>query len=317
MRMKAHNNTDVEKDAYREESTRGRSVAPDEVRCSRAPRADDDRPCSVRTPRVDGERTGAGAAHGIVEVLLLAMVPLAMGVALVAGFAQTALFMLLVVTVVLALFFAGYEAGKPALRQIMPTLVLAALAAAGRILFAPIPDFKPVSAIAIIAGATLGRRNGFMVGALAALASNFFFGQGMWSPWQMYAWGLIGYIGGVLADAGVLPGTSALHRCRVEGPIGPHAPVADRAERPGWVRVATLAACGLLSGLLYGVIINAYGVLGFVRPLTVPGAVAYVAASLPFDALHGVATAVFLVVLYDPWTRRIKRVVRKFDLRND
>ena len=60
------------------------------------------------------------------------------------------------------------------LRQIMPTLVLAALAAAGRILFGPIPDFKPVSAIAIIAGATLGRRNGFIVGALAALTSNFF-----------------------------------------------------------------------------------------------------------------------------------------------
>ena len=80
---------------------------------------------------------------------------------------------------------------RQGLRQIMPTLVLAALAAAGRILFGPIPDFKPVSAIAIIAGATLGRRNGFMVGALAALTSNFFFGQGMWTPWQMYAWGEI------------------------------------------------------------------------------------------------------------------------------
>ena len=93
--------------------------------------------------------------------------------------------MLVVVALVLALFFAGYEASRPGLRQIMPTLVLAALAAAGRILFGPIPDFKPVSAIAIIAGATLGRRNGFMVGALAALTSNFFFGQGMWTPWQM------------------------------------------------------------------------------------------------------------------------------------
>ncbi|MFR3452057.1 MAG: ECF transporter S component [Collinsella sp.] len=76
----------------------------------------------------------------------------------------------------------------------MPTLVLAACAAAGRILFAPIPDFKPLSAIAIIAGATLGPRNGFMVGALAALTSNFFFGQGLWSPWQMYAWGVVGYV---------------------------------------------------------------------------------------------------------------------------
>ena len=113
------------------------------------------------------------------EIPLLLAVPAVMAAALLAGVEQAALAMLVVVALVLALFFAGYEASRPGLRQIMPTLVLAALAAAGRILFGPIPDFKPVSAIAIIAGATLGRRNGFMVGALAALSSNFFFGQGM------------------------------------------------------------------------------------------------------------------------------------------
>ncbi len=111
------------------------------------------------------------------EIPLLLAVPAVMAAALLAGVEQAALAMLVVVALVLALFFAGYEASRPGLRQIMPTLVLAALAAAGRILFGPIPDFKPVSAIAIIAGATLGRRNGFMVGALAALTSNFFLGH--------------------------------------------------------------------------------------------------------------------------------------------
>lgn len=251
-------------------------------------RFDDEKQRAAASP--DGLAAYPGGA--LLEVVLLAAVPLAMGLALVAGFAQTALLMLLVVTVVLALFFAGYEAGRPALRQIMPTLVLSALAAAGRILFAAVPDFKPVSAIVIIAGATLGRRNGFMVGALAALASNFFFGQGMWSPWQMYAWGMVGYLGGVLASAGVFD---------------------NRAT--GKPRMVALVTCGLASGALYGVIINAYGVLGFVRPFTWPGALAYVAASLPFDVIHGVATAVFLAVLYGPWTRRINRVVRKYGLR--
>lgn len=251
-------------------------------------RFDDEKQRAAASP--DGLAAYPGGA--LLEVVLLAAVPLAMGLALVAGFAQTALLMLLVVTVVLALFFAGYEAGRPALRQIMPTLVLSALAAAGRILFAAVPDFKPVSAIAIIAGATLGRRNGFMVGALAALASNFFFGQGMWSPWQMYAWGMVGYLGGVLASAGVFD---------------------NRAT--GKPRMVALVTCGLASGALYGVIINAYGVLGFVRPFTWPGALAYVAASLPFDVIHGVATAVFLAVLYGPWTRRINRVVCKYGLR--
>ena len=205
------------------------------------------------------------------EIPLLLAVPAVMAASLLAGVEQAALAMLVVVALVLALFFAGYEASRPGLRQIMPTLVLAALAAAGRILFGPIPDFKPVSAIAIIAGATLGRRNGFMVGALAALTSNFFFGQGMWTPWQMYAWGLVGYVGGALAY-------------------------------------------GFASGLLYGVVINAYDIIGFVQPLTWAGAVARLATAVPFDITHGLATCVFLAALYKPWCRRINRVVVKYGL---
>ena len=167
---------------------------------------------------------------------------------------------------------------------------LAALAAAGRILFGPIPDFKPVSAIAIIAGATLGRRNGFMVGALAALTSNFFFGQGMWTPWQMYAWGLVGYVGGALAYAGAF----------------------DRAD--GTVRMPALLTYGFASGLLYGVVINAYDIIGFVQPLTWAGAAARLATAVPFDITHGLATCVFLTALYKPWCRRINRVVVKQEL---
>ena len=170
--------------------------------------------------------------------------------------------------------------------------MLAAIAAAGRILFASVPDLKPVSAIAIIAGATLGRRNGFMVGALAALTSNFFFGQGMWTPWQMYAWGLVGYLGGVLADAGAF------------------------AHRDGSVHLFALLVFGSASGLIFGAIINAYDIIGFVQPLTAAGSVARLASALPFDVLHGVATSVFLAVLYVPWTRRIARVVRKYGLRS-
>ena len=225
------------------------------------------------------------------ELPLLIAVPLAMAAMVALDIDQAALLMLAVVVAVLALFFMGFDAERPALRQVMPTVVLAALAAAGRILFAPVPDFKPVSAIAIIAGATLGRRSGFMVGALAALTSNFFFGQGMWTPWQMYAWGLVGYLGGVLADAG------AFNR-------------SDGSPR----RVALIAA-GFGLSLLYALVINAYDVIGFVRPITVAGAVTRFAAALPFDLMHAFATMLFLGVLYVPWTRRIDRIVRKYDLR--
>lgn len=227
---------------------------------------------------------------GKFEVPLLLAVPVAMAAALLSGVEQTALLLLAVVVLVLAMFFAGYEASRPGLRQIMPTLVLAALAAAGRILFGPIPDFKPVSAIAIIAGATLGRRNGFMVGALAALTSNFFFGQGMWTPWQMYGWGLVGYVGGALA----------------------HARAFDRAD--GGVRTPALLAYGFVSAMLYGAVVNTYDIIGFVQPLTWAGAVARLASAVPFDVMHGLSTCVFLAALYRPWCRRIRRVVRKYDL---
>ncbi|MDO4596375.1 MAG: ECF transporter S component [Coriobacteriaceae bacterium] len=225
------------------------------------------------------------------EVPLLLAVPSGMVAAAWLGASSAAGLLAAVVTLVLVLFLAGYEASRPGLRQIMPTLVLAALAAAGRVLFGPIPDFKPVSAIAIIAGATLGRRNGFMVGALAALTSNFFFGQGMWTPWQMYAWGLVGYLGGVAADAGAF------------------------TRKDGSVRMPALMCAGALSGMVYGAIINAYDVIGFVKPFTWAGAAARVAMALPLDFMHSVATCIFLAALYDPWARRIKRVVRKYELR--
>ena len=218
------------------------------------------------------------------EAPALVVVPVAMVALAAAGVRATAGLTLVLAALAVGLMFAGFEASRPALRQLMPTAVLAALAAAGRVLFAPLPDVKPVSAIAIVAGAALGRRSGFVVGALAALLSNFFFGQGPWTPWQMYAWGLVGYVGGLLGEKDLLSRTPVLY---------------------GW---------GIVSGLVYGLILNGYHVLGYVQPLTWPAALAACAASLPLDVTHGVATAVFLAAIWLPWGRAIRRVVAKYDL---
>ena len=138
----------------------------------------------------------AGRILALLEVPALVAVPLVLGACAYFQVEQGALLTVIVAFAAVGVFFASFEASRPALRQIMPTV--------GRVLFAPIPDFKPVSAICILAGAVFGRRSGFLVGALAALVSNFFFGQGPWTPWQMYAWGLVGYLAGVLADRGWL-----------------------------------------------------------------------------------------------------------------
>ena len=220
------------------------------------------------------------------EVPMLIAVPLVLVLCAVFQLEQAALLTLAVVACAVVLFFAGYETSRPSLRQIMPTVVLAALAVAGRIIFAPIPDFKPVTAICILAGVVFGRRSGFMVGALAALVSNFFFGQGPWTPWQMYAWGLIGYLFGCLAQTGLF----------------------ERRKRAVYV-------LGFLSPLLYGLLLNGWYVIGYVRPLELETVLLAYAAGLPLDVLHCVATALFLLLLYAPWHKKLTRIKGKYDLR--
>lgn len=218
------------------------------------------------------------------ELPALVAVPVALVGLSLAGVRATAGLSLAVALVAVSMLLASFEVSRPALRQLMPTAVLAAVAAAGRVLFSPLPDVKPVSAIAIVAGAALGRRSGFVVGAMAALLSNFFFGQGPWTPWQMYAWGLVGYVGGVLGEKDLLSHAAVLY---------------------GW---------GFASGLVYGLILNGYHVLGYVQPLTWPAVLAACAASLPLDVTHGVATVAFLAAIWVAWGRAIRRVVSKYDL---
>jgi energy-coupling factor transport system substrate-specific component len=91
------------------------------------------------------------------------------------------------------------EGGTTTAKELAVIGTLAGVAAAGRILFAPIPGVQPVTVIALVAGVALGARAGIGVGALAALASNFALGQGIWTPWQMLGWGLCGAVGAAAA----------------------------------------------------------------------------------------------------------------------
>lgn len=223
--------------------------------------------------------------HARIDALLLALVPLVMLGASALGLAGAPALILGVSAITLIAIASAIERGRPRLRQIMPTVTLAALAAAGRVLFAPIPDVKPVSAIAIIAGSILGPRSGFAVGALAALVSNAFFGQGAWTPMQMYAWGLVGHLAGTLQETGVFRRRGAVY------------------------------AYGFLSGPLYGAILNGWHVLGFVHPLTWQSALLAYTAALPLDLLHGAATVAFLALIWKPWRRALGRVVMRYKLK--
>ena len=291
-------------------------------------------------------RSAGAYARIAAEIVAIAATPVVLAACAVANFDQTALLTLVVVLASMGIFFASYEASRPRLRDIMPTVVLAALAAAGRILFAPIPDFKPVSAIAIIAGVAFGRKSGFMVGALAALASNFFFGQGPWTPWQMYAWGLVGYGAGLLAmEPAKRRAAGAKGPCQVRSeetpsmtcgssfPVSPDGELESVASSPCQAHIGKenhacatrclidahptiVYAYGFLACLGYGFILNAWSILSFFHAQASgwAGILAVYATALPFDIVHGVATVVFLLALYGPWRRKLERVRRKFGL---
>lgn len=98
----------------------------------------------------------------------------------------------------------AFEGRKPQAREIVIIAVLCALGVAGRAAFYMLPQFKPVLALVIISGAAFGGETGFLVGSVTMLVSNMLFQQGPWTPWQMFAMGIIGFISGLLFGSGFL-----------------------------------------------------------------------------------------------------------------
>ena len=107
---------------------------------------------------------------------------------------------LLILAVTMLPFLLVFEHRKPMARELVLLATLSALAVAGRAAFFMLPQFKPVVAIVILTAVTLGPEAGFLVGAVSGFVSNFFFGQGPWTPFQMFSWGIVGFIAGVIAD---------------------------------------------------------------------------------------------------------------------
>jgi energy-coupling factor transport system substrate-specific component len=112
---------------------------------------------------------------------------------------DAALALLLVAAGLIVAGAAWLESGPGSSKELVLIATLAAAAAAGRVLFAAVPNVQPVTVIAVVSGVALGPRAGMSVGGLAALISNFYLGQGAYTPWQMLAWGGCGLLGGLAA----------------------------------------------------------------------------------------------------------------------
>jgi len=179
--------------------------------------------------------------------------------------------------------FAWYERSRPPAQVVALVAALAALAIAGRIAFAAFPNVKPTTDIVVFAGYALGGAPGFAVGALAALVSNFWFGQGPWTPWQMAGWGMCGLLGAALA-------------------LG--------TRNAG--RLTLAATCGL-AGLLYGALLNFSLMATYGGDLSWERFWVLEARAIPFDAAHVAGNVGFALLAGPALVRMLSRFRRRFE----
>lgn len=243
------------------------------------------------------EKRGNDRGHGrtiAVWILALACAMASIVVGALAGGKSYVIVSVIVVLCAIVPFFVGFERRRPQARELVMLAVMCALAVAARAAFIWLPGFKPMAAIVMIAGIAFGPSSGFLVGSLSALTSNFIFGQGPWTPWQMLAFGVVGLVAGLLADARVFP----------------------RANL-SWPRRVALAVTGfvLIVGLAGPILDTSTFFYLSTAPTPELAATVYL-AGLPVNAIHGAATALTLLVVANPLLDQLDRVRVKYGLLN-
>ena len=193
---------------------------------------------------------------------------------LTGSYAVTAL---LAVILSLILFMAGFDKKRIGTRRLVITVIMTALSVVGRF----IPLIKPVTAFTILAGMYLGAEAGFLTGSLSAFLSNFYFGQGPWTPFQMFAWGMIGLLAGLMSDA--------FRRLPV-----------------------LMYVYGFLSGALYSVVMDVWSVSMYGDGAFAARYMASFLSSLPFTLLYAVSNLIFLLLLAKPIGRKLTRIKKKY-----
>jgi energy-coupling factor transport system substrate-specific component len=229
-----------------------------------------------------------------------------------------------IICIALAVFAWRFEGRRPRAREIVVIAVLVALAVAGRAAFFMVPQFKPVAALVIISGVALGANTGFLVGVLSGFVSNFVFGQGPWTPFQMIAFGLLGLLAGLIFSrygaagddaspewAGVVSATDA-DVAAIPGDLLAPALARKRFQR---VRLAWLCVFGgLVTFCVYGPIVDAAAMLIFPQELSKQAVLLTLASGVPFNLIHAVSTVIFLLILARPMLEKLDRVKQKYGL---
>lgn len=187
------------------------------------------------------------------------------------------------VLLILAVFFIVFERRKPKAKEIIPIAVMCAVASVSRVIFNFMPQVQPVTVIVIIMGACFGKQSGFMTGALSALVSNMILGHGFWTPFQMLAWGIVGFVAGIFADM------------KLSGSM------------------VFMCIYAFISALLYGLIADFWTIAFMAGENLTWGIVLSVySAGLLFNIVHGIGNVVFMIVFYKIFMEKFERISEKY-----
>lgn len=190
----------------------------------------------------------------------------------------------LCVTVLTCLpIFYDFERRETGAAELMVLSVLTSLSVAGRFLFAWLPGFKPVTAITVITALWLGAEPGFIVGSMTALLSNFYFGQGPWTPFQMFAWGLLGGLAGLLAK-----------------PLRRHK--------------LLLCLYGIFAGVFFSMVMDLFSTFWMGETFTLKRYLALAGSALPLTIEYAVSNVIFLLALTGPIGDKLDRIRGKYGL---
>lgn len=179
----------------------------------------------------------------------------------------------------LLLFAAGYEKKPVGSRKMVIVAVMTALCIVGRF----IPLFKPITALTVITAIYLGSEAGFLVGAFSALLSNFYFGQGPWTPFQMLAWGMIGLMAGFAAN-----------------PL----------KRYKWL----LLAYGMLAGIIYSAVMDVWTVIWYDGSFRAELYLASFLTAIPHTIMYAVSNFIFLLFMAKPFGDKLERIKIKYGI---
>ncbi len=193
---------------------------------------------------------------------------------------------LAIITEIMLPFFFSFEKRRPAAREIVLICALSALTAAGRVVLFSFPSFTPMAALVIITGVCISAESGFLVGALSVFVSNFFLSHGAWTPWQMFGFGMIGFLSGLVFKIRLI-----------------------RKNR------ITLSLFGFLSVFfLYGFTVNFGNVIMMYSYPTWELLKTSVILGIPFDLMHAASTVFFLFVAFRPVSEKLERIKTKYGL---